>query len=494
MLINKLLNKETVVESAGIIFIFIIIEKIIQAVRGVIFARMLGPSEYGVFNLAFFFIPLVVAVAKLGIPSCYVRYAPQYEKKGMLGDFLKKGYLLTIGAGIFFTIFSLIFSKQISILIYKSEDYNLIIILCAFTVIPCVMYENLIASFNGIRVFKMSTLLRFSQFFGFTVFGIVLVIFYPKTASIISANLLAFVLVLAVFGFIVWKYILHSESQNKKVHEDHFYSKIFKFSIWFTLIPIIDTLFHYTDRWMLNRFLGLEEVGIYSIAVNITGILFMFGMIAGNVLAPNLSRIWENGEKDRALSLINLSVKINIVFLLVIAVILSLFKQQFISILYGPVYIKSVSVLDMMMIFSILVSISLTLGVYPWLIEKPYIFVVNSSIGVIGNMVLNYVLIPRYHMEGAAIATTISFAISLLIMSFWLYKEGLRLKMATIFLCIAPGILVMDNMFKGTVFLILIAMILATDLIIDKNEKNILIEQLKKTILKYRKFWKRHAN
>jgi len=219
-MIQKLLKKETAVQSAGIILFFRIVERIIQTFRGIIFARYLGPSEYGVFNLAFFFIPLVVSLAKFGIPSSYSRYISQYEKKNMLGDFLKKNYLVTIGSSILITLFALIFSKQISFLVYNSDEFKSIIILCAFSILPYVLYENYFASFQGLRVFKMSSLLRFSQFLIFTVIGIVVVMYYPKAQSAVSANLISFIVVAIVFGYIVRKYVLNSNSQDVKIQED----------------------------------------------------------------------------------------------------------------------------------------------------------------------------------------------------------------------------------------------------------------------------------
>jgi stage V sporulation protein B len=333
----------------------------------------------------------------------------------------------------------------------------------------------------------MSSLLRFSQFICFTVIGIVFVILYPKAESAISANLVSSVLVLPIFGFIVWKYILNSDSQTKKIQEDNFYSKIFKFSIGFAFLPIIDTLFNYTGRLMLNRFLGLEEVGIYSIAVNISGILFMFGAIANTVIAPTLNHRWEMREREKVISHINLSIKINIVLLMFIAVLLSLFKEQFVSILYGQAYIKSISVLNILMIFSIFASITLSLGIFPSLIEKPYIFIVNNVLGLGLNLILSYILIPLYHMQGAAIANTISIFVSMMLMNIWLYIFKFKIKAATVFLYITPFCLLLNNIFMCILYFALIMSIIFTDLIVDKEEKKIVPEQLRRGISKYTK-------
>ena len=487
-MIQKLFKKETAIQSAGIILIFRVIERIIQTFRGIIFARWLGPSEYGVFNLAFFFIPLVVSLAKFGIPSCYSRYIPQYEKKGMLGDFLRKNYKLTIGISVFITIFSLLFSKQISVLVYNSAEFKPIIILCAFSILPYVLYENYFASFQGLRVFKMSSLLRFSQFLIFTVIGIIVVIYYPKAQSAVSANLISFIVVSIVFGFIVQKYVLNSGSQNKKIREDDFYSKIFRYSIWFVITPAIGIMFSYVDRWMLNRFLGLHEVGIYSVAVNISQMIFVFGMITGNVLMPNLSNMWEFGEKDKAMYTLNLAIKSVTLFVLFCGAGLVIFRRPLISLLYGSEYLEGVPVIPILLVFWILNVVVWVIGVYPLLIEKTYIPLVSIIPGLAINAALNYTLIPLYGIKGAANATMISYVFILSGILYHNKKEKMKINANTIVTCMTPAVLLLSNPLLITALVLILVLIVRSEYFLDKREKALLADKLgdylKRTIVR----------
>ena len=141
MLIQRLFKKEAIGESAGIVLFFIILQRIIQTGRGIIFARLLGPAEYGVYTLAFFFIPLAIAVARLGIPSCFNRYIPQYEQKGTLKNFLKRTYLLVIAGGALIALACFLNAKTLSSIIYGSPLYYRIIILCALTIFPYCIYS-----------------------------------------------------------------------------------------------------------------------------------------------------------------------------------------------------------------------------------------------------------------------------------------------------------------------------------------------------------------
>ncbi len=486
LVFEKLLKKETVVESATFTLIFLIIERVIQTIRGIVFARMLGPSELGVYTLSFFLFSIMVTFARLGIPSCYGRYIPQYEKKGLVKGFFRKSYLLAVGSGVFFTVLLLFFSTPISELLYSKTQYSHLIILCTLSILPFVLYENFLASFNGLRVFKVGVLMRFSQFLIFTATAVGLIIFYPKAEVVVATNLLSYILVSFVFGFIIWKYILHSTVQKIEIHEENFYGKILKYSIWFMAVPIFDNLFNYTDRFILNKFLGLEEVGIYSTGINVSNLILMFGLVVGSIITPSLSHLWENGEKHKVVKLLNLCVKVNIVFLLFISVIISLFKEKIVFILYGQPYMESVSVINILLIYSLLSSTYWTIWGYTSMIEKTYIPLISNSIGFVCNVVLNYILIPIFHMKGAAIATTISFIICFVIINIWMFREGFKISSTTIFLYLIPGSLIMGNIIMSIILITLVAMIIKTNLIISEDEKNIILEQVRKSVSKYR--------
>lgn len=486
MRIQQLFNKESIRRSAGIVLIFTIIEKFLQIGRGVIFARLLGPVNYGIYNLAFFFIPLAAIFVKMGIPSSFSRYIPQYEMKSALKAFLKKTSLLIIINGIIVTLICLSGVKQISKLIYGSFGYSKIIILCSLTLIPYAVFEGMTAAFSGLRVFKLDSILKFSQFLIFTCTGIVFVILYPKTESIILANLISYLVVVSLFGLLFMKYLSSLELQREEIKEDKFYAKIFKFSIWFVIAPVVYTLFNYTDRWMLGYLKDLSHVGIYSVAVNLTGLIFAFGVIAGTVLMPTLSEIWEQGNKDKAVFMLNFSAKINMMFLLTLSVFIFLFRNHIVSLLYGREYMECLQAIGFLLIFWLLHSINWTIGSYAQLIEKTYIGLVCNSIGLIGNIILNYMLIPKYGIKGAAIASTFSSAVILIIIICWLSKEGLKLKFNTVFVCMFPLIFLTNNIFVCVLYLLMVIIFLWTDLIIDRNEREMLYYTVKKAISKYK--------
>ncbi|MBI4698793.1 MAG: flippase [Nitrospirae bacterium] len=463
------------------------IERLLQVARGVVFARMLGPSEYGVYTLALFVVPLVVSFAKLGLPSCYERYVPQYEMKGELGDFFRKNYILSIIASFLVTFLFLIFSKYISEALYDSAHYKYVIILCAVSICPFVLYENILASFNGMRVFKMSALLRLMQAFIFTLFGILFIVVYSNAESTILAYLISFAAVSMVFGRIFWKHVIKSGSQSSVIHDPAFYTKMFRYSVWFIISPAFYTLYSFTDRLVLNHFFGLREVGIYSVSVNITQMVFMVGMIAGTVLMPSLSSMWERGEKNKVMLILNLAIKITVISVLGAAVIFILLKKQIMYILYGNKYLEGLPILTYFLMFWLFNTIVWITGIYPSLIEKPYLVILATAGGFVLNIGLNFILIPQYGLVGAAIATLSSQVLVLLILLLLYRRENMEIKLTTIFICLTPFILLLNNIQMSMAFLFLCIATVMSNYIVTEEEKIVFLQQISKVYEKIKK-------
>ncbi len=482
MNIQSLLKKETIVESARFALIFIIIQRALQTARGIIFARILGPSEYGVYTLAFFFIPLIAAASVLGIPSSFPRYVPQYEKQGMMRDFIHKTYFLAAGATTIVLILCLLFSKQVSGLIYDSSEFNRIIILCSVSLLPITLNENIRVTFNGLRVFKLSYLFTFCRFLVFTLLGIWMVLIYRNAESVIVANLVSLIVVTVLFGYIILKYVAGLEIQRSRIEESGFYRRILRYSIWFAISPIVFNLFRYINHWMLNRFLGLHEVGIYSVAANVSGLIFVFGVVAGNVLMPNLSKLWEEGKKEEAVAILDLVVRGNTVLMLSGAVFIVLFKTQIINLLYGVEYLDSASFMGVLSIFWLFNIVYWTITSYAGLIEKTYIPLVGSTSGLICNVILNIFLIPKYGINGAAVATTISFGIAVIIMFVWFKMEGWRIKINTVITCLLPLILVLEELLMVIVYIVFVGLLFGVEFFMTKDEKSRLYKQVERSI------------
>jgi len=163
---SRLLTRDRVTTSVGLVLSLLVVQRIVSFARGIIFARIMGTEQYGIYALSFFLIPIMVIVANLGIPSAFGRYIPRYEERGALRWFLRNTYGLTIALGVGVAVVIISFPGIFSDLLYGDASYTTVITLAAVCVPLMLIFRNVSGTFLGLRLFRASSLFEFAQVAG----------------------------------------------------------------------------------------------------------------------------------------------------------------------------------------------------------------------------------------------------------------------------------------------------------------------------------------
>jgi len=163
------------------------------------------------------------------------------------------------------------------------------------------------------------------------------------------------------------------------------------------------------DQVMLRWWEGPEMVGIYSIATRISEVFYFIPAALVTSFFPRLitlrdeSQVVFNQRFESMLALLALLAYAIMasVFLLGPTVIMLAFGKAYLA--AGPVLM--VHVCSMPFIF-------MRYGFSRWMLIERYnaFSVVSQGLGALANVVLNVILIPRYGMMGAAVATLVSYS------------------------------------------------------------------------------------
>jgi O-antigen/teichoic acid export membrane protein len=192
--------------------------------------------------------------------------------------------------------------------------------------------------------------------------------------------------------------------------------------------------------------------------------------------------MWEEGKKEEALSKMDLVVRANSILLLLSALALMMVKTRLIDLLYGNEYLNCVPVIGLLLVFWLMNSTYGIIAAYAGLLEKTYILLIGSSAGLIFNVTLNYILIPKYGIVGAGAATTISFGVTMLVILIWYNFQGWRMKPNTIIACLLPGAILFDELIALVICLVVVTLVLGTDFLITKDERKRLYQQVNNII------------
>lgn len=208
--------------------------------------------------------------------------------------------------------------------------------------------------------------------------------------------------------------------------------------IIFFAMACATTIYTNLDTVMLGFMKTDEDVGYYSAAVKIKIILVSIVTSLGTVLLPRCSyyvehQLFEEFQKICAKAL-------NFVFILAtpLMVYFILFAKEGIYFLSGSSYEKSILPMQIIMPTLLFIGISNILGMQILVpLGKEKIVLYSEIIGAMVNLIVNFILIPKYASIGAAIGTVLAEAIVFIVQYIYLREEikGIFLRIHYLRIC-----------------------------------------------------------
>ncbi len=185
------------------------------------------------------------------------------------------------------------------------------------------------------------------------------------------------------------------------------------------------------DMFILNLFMAPSFVGIYTMAVGLAEKLWLLSQGISTVLLPKLGELHENEKKRRELT--PFIARWVLVITFTGSVILWFMIPYIILFLYGEDFIGAVNPFRILLVGITLGASSRVLANDLAARGKPEFNFYSSIVIVTMNIVLNILLIPRYGMTGAAIATSTAYSVNFFIKIF-LYKYLSQCNLRQIFM------------------------------------------------------------
>lgn len=220
----------------------------------------------------------------------------------------------------------------------------------------------------------------------------------------------------------LWMYVKETVS-FRRVSAKEVFSNLKPVLILF--VPVLAySVYKIMDKIMLGNISTYDQVGFYQNAEKIINIPMGIITALGTVMLPRMSNIIARGEKEKTVQYIRVSIKLVTILCSAIG-----FGLMGISQILAPVYLGS----DFKACSSIISLLSITVFFIAWanvvrtqyLIPNHYdkVYLTSTILGAVLNLGVNYMLIPVYQSDGAAIGTIIAEFSVMAIQMFAVRKE-----------------------------------------------------------------------
>jgi len=361
---------------------------------GVYVARYLGPERFGLLSYSHSFVGLFLALATLGIESILIREL--VKRPANRNELLGTAFGLKIIGTLlmwFIILFTVPFTDNDTQTNVFITIISLAIFFQAFNVIDF--------SFQAEVKSKYVVQVQFVQLF-FTSFAKLFLI-------LIKAPLLWFVwvfcfdaIVLAL-GLVVM-YFLKSGIFWQWRWKWEVARELMRDSWPLILSGVLVSIYVNIDQVMIKQMIDEQAVGLYAIATRLSTAWYFIPIAITSSMFPAILNAKYNNSSvyhQRLQTLYDILVWLAI--LITIAIIF--FSESIIDILVGHEYAPAASVLNIAIIAGIFTSIGLINNKFFEAENRQIDILYRSLLGVSVNIILNIILIKKYGISGAAIAT-----------------------------------------------------------------------------------------
>lgn len=366
-----------------------------------IYTRIFSPSDYGIIALITTLMGLIGMFVVLGMDNSSARWFYDSDKVQYQKYTISSWFWCQLGVSCIIAIGLFLFASQVSILLLKSKEHALLIRIAALT-IPFGTFSKVLGNWLRYQRHAWTTSI-FSTTNSLGTIGIIVifVVVYRwgligiYSARFIAAFIAALVAVAILKTWINPVFVSWTRLKGMLVYG-------------LPLVPaaVASWITISSDRFILQMFHDTVEVGLYSIAATLaSGVALVTGafQMAWGPFAFSIYR-----EKES----LNVYAKVLSLYALILCFLgtaVSLFAPLLLRILTTPEYYEANSCVPYLVFSYIAIGATYIIGIGSGIVKRSTPVAIGIFIGAAINIVLNFILIPSYGKEGAAMATLVSY-------------------------------------------------------------------------------------
>jgi len=398
-------TKQTIIKNTFWLFTGEALGRLIKLGLIVYAARELGALGWGIFAYALSIASLLMIFSDMGIENLVAREISQKQdnhKVFISAAFLLKSIVLTISIALVIFV-----SPHISNITEARGLFFTIAFIFFFDVI-----RNMGFAINRVME-KMEREMIIKVVMNFVILGlgIVLITINPSPLSLAIAYATGSATGALLILFLIQKNIVEfiTKTNTKAV------KLVLKTALPFAVIALVGSIMANTDIFMLGIWKTPEDIGLYAAAQRFFQFIIIVPSMIASASFPLMARL---ANKDNEKSRIVLEKTLEVFMMIGVPTAFGglILANQIIPFVFGEAYLEAIPTFQILMMM-LLVS-------FPLIVLINSIFVYNQQkklvlanvFGVLVNAVLNFFLIPRFGISGAAAATLVSTSIITFIM------------------------------------------------------------------------------
>jgi len=380
-----------------------------------IYTRYLSPEDYGVLEMVTVLFVLLNLTLPLEIKQAVARFLPEQKNIEDKSKVASNAYWLTCVVFTVFALFAFVIPETLSMILLDNTNHILLMQIAGVSMLANALFQVIQTQLRfDLKAKQAASIAMIYTLVTGATAVILLVIYSFGIKSMLLGQLSGSLLGLGV-GLIY----CHKGIKIRFTFDVSKLKEMLHFSTPLVFSSVGVYLGMFIDRWMLAKWLSLEEVGVYSVAYKFATVIGLLFFAIGQALVPLILNHYKEAETP---------VKIDQILRLLLAIVLpalvflSFFAEPIVHWLTGENFLRSAPLIVWLAISVVLMNLYRFAPGMDIMKKTKRIAAINLSAAAL-NIVMNAVLIPLYDSMGAAVATIASAALMFGLYVFFSQKE-----------------------------------------------------------------------
>lgn len=395
---------EKFVRDIGLVFGTDLVKILASILIIPIITKTLGAVGFGIWNQLRITITLISTFIIMGLHHAFLRHLAGETEKGKISSNFWALILTVAALGIFLASSFYILSNSLYAYVFGEEEVPHLIIIATVLMVIFPLDYFMTSYFQTFRQMKNHSVFTIGEM----AIQVGLLTLLIHTGYGVFGAVLSFLIVKIVF------FLLRS---SRIVVQIGFTPPDFsiilpyiRFGFPMVLSGTFFLIVNSGDRYIINYFLGIKEVGIYSFVYNIGNLIMFIMTPVMYILYPTIADCWKNREYEDVNRYVRYSIKYNLLLSIPCAFFLGVLSKEITLIFSSPQFLSGNLLIPVLasgfLIFGLgvvgehmMIVLGRTRAIF-------YLYFLLSFF----NISMNIILVPRMGIRASALITLISFS------------------------------------------------------------------------------------
>lgn len=450
--------------------------KVLQVCMVPFFARVLSPANYGVLEMLMVVTTLVNTTIALEIHQAISRFFPELDDEKRR-RYMSTAIIFSLLVYMFFGILALFFWRDANIWLFDGIATYKMYGLMLLSIVSTYSFSFINNQLRWLLMAKENVLCNIANSFcTLTVSFALVIVLGAGVSGMFIGTIVGNCVATAMSAFYGRRYISIDFSYE-------YLKQMLDFSYPAAISSACIIFGNFIDRIFIKEYMNLEELGIYGMAYKIAGVTSIIITGIQSSLMPLVYRGYRDDSTKDGIATIFRWV---VFFLLLFFLFIGVFADNIVSIFLGDQFKNASSIAPMLVIAVIMSNLYIFAPGMHIAKKTKTITIINILVTAI-SIFLNFLLIPKFGLQGAALANVVRaivFCYMFFFISFKMYPiyydwqriiGGAVLSLA-IYMCTVRYIVVYDLLVQIILYMVSIVILLTVfitpeDIAVIKNAK-----------------------